>query len=64
LPTAICVDSTEQGIPEQSTVAGVNADGSPDGVDSNGEDSEMDESLEIFDLERLDFDDEKGVQEM
>jgi hypothetical protein len=37
------------------------ADGSPDVADLDGEDSEMDENLEIFNLERLDFDDENGI---
>jgi hypothetical protein len=40
------------------------AAGSPDCADLDGEDSEMDENLEIFDLERLDFDDEKGDNEV
>jgi hypothetical protein len=41
----------------------MDADGSPDGIDSEGEDSETDENVKIFDLERLDFDDEKGDME-
>jgi hypothetical protein len=32
--------------------------------DSNVEDSESDISVEIFDLERLDFDDEDGLEEV
>jgi hypothetical protein len=32
--------------------------------DSHVEDSESDKSVEIFDLERLDFDDEDGLEEV
>ena len=39
----------------------MDADGSPDDVDSDDKDSEIDAMREIFDLERLDFDDEKGL---
>jgi hypothetical protein len=35
-----------------------------DRMDSDGEDSELDESVQIFDLERLDFDDENGIEEL
>jgi hypothetical protein len=34
-----------------------------DPTDSEGEDSEVDKSAQIFDLERLDFDDENGIDE-
>ena len=39
----------------------MDADGSPDDVDSDDKDSEIDAMREIFDLERLDFDYEKGL---
>jgi hypothetical protein len=60
IPTAICVDSTEEGIQLASALGDLVVDGSPDVADSDGEDSEMDKNLEIFNLERLDFDDENG----
>ena len=52
--TEICVDATENGIPMTCTVGDTVADGSPDAVDSDGEDSEIDENMEIFYLARLD----------
>jgi hypothetical protein len=38
----------------------MDADGSPDNMEDDGEDSETNENIKLFDLERLDFDDEKG----
>ena len=62
--TENCVDSTENGIPQERLVSGADADGSPDAAGLDGEDSETDEITEIFDLERLDFDDEEEDDEV
>jgi hypothetical protein len=38
----------------------MDADGGPDDMEDDGQDSETDQNVKNFDLERLDFDDEKG----
>jgi hypothetical protein len=53
------VEPTLEGI----FVEGEQGDVIGDHMDSNGEDSEVDESVQIFDLERLDFDDEDGIED-
>jgi hypothetical protein len=49
-----CVEATEKGI----FLASTRRDVAGDIPESTGEDSELDETVQIFDLEGLDFDDE------
>jgi hypothetical protein len=57
-PTEMYVDSTRSGILQIETLADVDYDSE----DSRGEDSEIDENLEICELEKRDFDDAKGIE--
>jgi hypothetical protein len=58
--TRTSVDPTEKGILLASTLRDVDCDVPK----STGEDSELDETIQIFDLEGLDFDDEDGLEEL
>jgi hypothetical protein len=58
--TRTCVAPTHDGILLASTLRDVKCDV----PGSTGEDSELDDIIQIFDLERLDFDDEDGLEEL
>jgi hypothetical protein len=55
--TETCADQTEKGI----LLASILRDVDGDVQESTSEDSELDETVQIFDLERLDFDHEDGL---
>ncbi len=44
----------------ESTVKGIHSDS--DSEDSTGKDSQIDKKMEICELEKRDFDDEKGIE--
>jgi hypothetical protein len=55
-----CVEPTDKGIVLASTQRDVMDTDEPE---LKGRDSELDETVDIFDLERLDFEDETGLEE-
>ena len=56
--TELCVDSTEKGIREASTLDGIGSEP----TEELDEDSIFDENEEILALERRDFDDIEGIE--